>query len=106
MHDLFRTIFPCITFFGTSPTSPLPPSITFLVLLTLTNTSPSSDYLGGDEWKVVADKLGFDGDDIRCFDNRFPNPFKVILESCTGLTVGQLYDVLVECGFPVLADML
>ena len=60
---------------------------------------------GGEEWKLVADRLGFDDAYIRCFDYRFRNPFETVL-SCCNLTVGQLYDVLVECGFPVFADFL
>lgn len=60
---------------------------------------------GGEEWKIVADQLGFKDAYIRCIDNRFKNPVELIL-SCSGLRVGKLYDVLVECGFPSLADLL
>lgn len=60
---------------------------------------------GGDEWMIVADKLGFEDAYIRCFDKRFKNPVDVILYCCD-LNVGQLYDVLVECDFPALADLL
>ncbi|PFX13628.1 Leucine-rich repeat serine/threonine-protein kinase 2 [Stylophora pistillata] len=60
---------------------------------------------GGDEWKIVADKLGFEDAYIRCFDQRFKNPVDLILQHCK-LDVGQLYDVLVECEFPALADLL
>jgi len=60
---------------------------------------------GGEEWKLIADRLGFNHAYIRCFDYRFRNPFETVL-SCSSLTVGELYDVLVECGFPVLADFL
>lgn len=61
---------------------------------------------GGDEWKIVAEKLGFNDAQIRCLDNRFKNPFSVILNSCNVMDVGKLYNVLVECGFPLLADLL
>ncbi|XP_022808825.1 uncharacterized protein LOC111345809 isoform X2 [Stylophora pistillata] len=60
---------------------------------------------GGDEWKIVADKLGFEDAYIRCFDQRFKNPVDLILQHCK-LNVGQLYDLLVECEFPALADLL
>lgn len=60
---------------------------------------------GGDEWKLVAERIGFNQAYIRCFDNRFRNPLEAAL-SCCDLTVGQLYDILVECGLPVLADFL
>ncbi|PFX12864.1 putative serine/threonine-protein kinase pats1 [Stylophora pistillata] len=61
---------------------------------------------GGDEWKIVAEKLGFQDSHIRCLDNRFKNPFAVILENCSMMCVGQLYNVLVDCGFPLIADLL
>lgn len=54
---------------------------------------------------MVAERLGFDQAYIRCFDNRFRNPLEAAL-SCCHLTVGELYDILVECGLPVLADFL
>ena len=64
-----------------------------------------SSFSGGEEWKIVADRLGFEDAYIRCFDNRFKNPVDLIL-NCSRLNVGQLYDVLVECEFPLLADLL
>ena len=64
-----------------------------------------SAFSGGEEWKIVADRLGFKDACIRFFDNRFRNPVELILNVC-GLNVGQLYDVLVECEFPLLADLL
>jgi len=60
---------------------------------------------GGDEWKLVAERIGFDQAYIRCFDNRFRNPAQAALDNCD-LTVGGLYDILVECGLPALADFL
>jgi len=60
---------------------------------------------GGEEWKMVAEKIGFDQAYIRCFDKRYRNPVEAVF-SCCDLTVGQLYDILVECGLPVLADFL
>ncbi|KAL9956222.1 hypothetical protein ACROYT_G037669 [Oculina patagonica] len=60
---------------------------------------------GGDEWKLVAERLGFNQAYIRCFDSRYRNPLEVAL-SCCHMSVGELYDILVECGLPVLADFL
>ena len=64
-----------------------------------------SSFSGGEEWKIVADRLGFEDAYIRCFENRFKNPVELIL-NLSGLNVGELYDVLVECEFPLLADLL
>ena len=62
-------------------------------------------FTGGSEWKVIAERLGFNQAYIRCFDSRYRNPLEVVL-SCCHLTVGELYDILVECELPVLADFL
>ena len=64
-----------------------------------------SSFSGGEEWKIVAGRLGFEDAYIRCFDNRFKNPVELIL-NLSGLNVGELYDVLVEYEFPLLADLL
>ena len=64
-----------------------------------------SAFSGGEEWKIVADRLGVKDAYIRYFDNRFRNPVELILNVCD-LNVGKLYDVLVECEFPLLADLL
>ena len=65
---------------------------------------------GGDEWKVMADKLQFSAVEIRFLDNRAQNPAEAILvelerrnQKCT---VGSLYDVLVECEMPSVADIM
>jgi len=62
-------------------------------------------FAGGDEWKEVAERLGFNQAYIRCFDIRYHNPLEVAL-NCCHVSVGELYDILVECGLPVLADLL
>ena len=62
-------------------------------------------FAGGDEWKEVAERLGFNQAYIRCFDSRYHNPLEVAL-NCCHVSVGELYDILVECGLPVLADLL
>jgi len=64
---------------------------------------------GGDEWKVVAEKLGFDPLEIRFLDNRTLNPADVALSYVADqrlLTVGDLYDVLVACDLSLIADDL
>jgi len=60
---------------------------------------------GGDEWKEVAERLGFNQAYIRCFDSRYRNPLEVVL-TCCHTSVGELYDILVECGLPLPADLL
>ena len=67
--------------------------------------------LGGEEWKLVAEKLGLTPDEIRFLDKRTLNPAKEMLEYIIAykypyITAGQLYDVLTACGVPVLADLL
>jgi len=62
---------------------------------------------GGDEWKPIAEKLGLNPQEIRYLDKRVVNPFDAALcyiAGRRGLTVGNLYDVLSDCGVPRLAD--
>ena len=64
---------------------------------------------GGEEWKVVATRLGLSANEIRFLDMRYPNPFDTVLafvSQMSGLNVDDLYDVLTECEMPVLADIL
>ena len=66
-------------------------------------------FIGGDEWKTVVDRLGLKQSEIRFLDRRFHNPFEEALihsRNQQGLNVGQLYDALVDCGFPLIADLL
>lgn len=68
-----------------------------------------SIFLGGDEWMVVAERLGLTPAEIRFLEKRCRNPFEVALAHSRKqqyLDVGQLYDVLVDCGFPSFADLL
>ncbi|XP_068676848.1 uncharacterized protein [Montipora foliosa] len=64
---------------------------------------------GGDEWKDVAEKLGFSPIEIRFLDKRTLNPFDEALafisKRCR-INVDDLYDALTDCGYPVLADTL
>ena len=61
------------------------------------------------QWKVVAERLGLRGKDITFLDMRYPNPSEAALNFVTqrdGMNVDDLYDVLTECGMPMLADTL
>ena len=62
-----------------------------------------------DEWKQVAEKLGLTPDEIQFLDVRTLNPVDAMLHHVTSqfrVTVGDLYDVLITCELPVMADIL
>ena len=62
-----------------------------------------------DKWKLVAEKLGLNQDEIRFLDLRHKNPVEALLIFITNqrpMSVGELYNVLCECGIPVIADKL
>ena len=64
---------------------------------------------GGNEWKEIAEALGLTPREIRFLDNRTLNPFDAALAfiaSQRHINVGELYDLLNERGFPVVADLL
>lgn len=64
---------------------------------------------GGEEWKLVAEELGLTPQEIRFLDKRTLNPMDAVLNFSTRqhhITVGDLYDLLIRCGFPVVADVL
>ena len=66
-------------------------------------------FIGGDEWMMVAERLGLTPSEIRFLDKRSPNPFQFALFHSRNQqywNVGQLYDVLVDCGFPGFSDLL
>lgn len=67
-------------------------------------------HIGGDEWQLVAEKLGLTPEEIRFLDKRTLNPADAMLgyiASRYNITVGQLYELLnVQCGLPVIADHL
>jgi len=68
-----------------------------------------SIFIGGDEWMLVAERLGLTPAEIRFLERRCRNPFEIALVHSRNqryLDVGQLYDVLVDCGFPRFADFL
>ena len=58
---------------------------------------------------IVAERLGLSPAEIRFLKKRSRNPFEEALMHCQNhqyLTVGELYDVLVESGYPAYADFL
>ncbi|KAJ7363165.1 hypothetical protein OS493_011443, partial [Desmophyllum pertusum] len=64
---------------------------------------------GGEEWQLVAEKLGLRPNEIRYLDKRTMNPcIEALVHSRNQrfINVDTLYNVLVECGFPMLADLL
>lgn len=65
---------------------------------------------GGDEWKPFAEKLGLRPAEIRFLDKRLLDPCDAALSHSRNQgnvnSVGDLYDVLVECELPVMADLL
>ena len=64
--------------------------------------------IGGEEWKLVAEALGLTPQDIRFLNNRIKNPLDAALASIAKqrpITVGDLYDLLCDCGFPAIADL-
>ena len=68
-----------------------------------------SFFIGGSEWKEIAEALGLTPREIRFLDNRTLNPFDAALAFIASqrcITVGELYDLLNERGFPVIADLL
>lgn len=65
--------------------------------------------VGRDDWKQVAEKLGFTPDEIQFLDVRTLNPADAMLHHVTRrfhVTVGNLYDLLIACELPVIADHL
>lgn len=58
----------------------------------------------------MAERLGLSPTEIRFLDNRFGNPCDAVLAYARDKdfirSVGELYDKLVKCNFPVWADLL
>lgn len=70
---------------------------------------PFSYVSGGNEWKIVAEKLGLTPQQIRYLDNRIRNPADALIGHIAHqryLSVGELYDVLCDCDLPLVADLL
>ena len=65
--------------------------------------------LGTDEWKVLADRLGLTPAEIRFLDKRTLNPtdsFLSFIAQQRHVSVGKVYDLLIEQGLPEVADIL
>ena len=63
----------------------------------------------GDKWKLVAEKLGLNHEEIRFLDVRVTNPVEALLDFIANqryMSVGELYQVLCDCGIPAIADTL
>ena len=58
---------------------------------------------------MIAERLGLEPSEIRFLNKRCRNPFEealIHIRNQQDLNVGHLYDVLVDCGFSLLADLL
>ena len=66
-------------------------------------------YVVGERWKLLAEKLGLSEIEIRFLDERVVNPSHVVLGAVAKhrhLSVGEIYDTLVDCELPVVADLM
>ena len=66
-------------------------------------------YAGGDEWKLLAERLGFSQTEIRFLDKRVVNPSDVVLSAVGNhrhLSIVEIYDTLVDCELPAIADLM
>ena len=66
-------------------------------------------HKGGDEWRQLAERLGMSYNEIRFLDKRTTNPCDVVLDLMANhryLSVGEIYDKLVESELPGSADLL
>ena len=66
-------------------------------------------FVGRDDWELFAEKLGLTPAEIRFLDKRTLNQVLEVLTFPAKkylITVGDLYDVLKDCGLPVIADIL
>ena len=69
----------------------------------------NASFAGGENWKVVAERMGFTAPEIRYLAHRTRNPFEAALMHYierNPMKVDDLYDILTECGMPMLADIL
>ena len=66
-------------------------------------------FVGRDDWELFAEKLGLTPAEIRFLDKRTKNQVLEVLIVAAKrylITVGDLYDVLKDCGLPIIADIL
>ena len=57
----------------------------------------------------MAEKLGLSEIEIRFLDERVPNPSHFVFVKVAKhrhLSVGEIYDTLVDCELPVVADLM
>ena len=82
------------------------------MLTTNNNEKPKIFYcvLGLDEWKLFAERLGLNPAEILYLDKRVLNPCDAALAHSRNqgyiMCVGDVYDALVDCDLPVIADLL
>ena len=65
--------------------------------------------VGRHDWELFAEKLGLTPAEIRFLDKRTMNQVLEVLIVAAKrylITVGDLYDVLKDCGLPTIADIL
>ena len=66
-------------------------------------------YVVRGRWKLLADRLGFSQIEMCFLDERVVNPSDVVLGAVAKhrhLSVGEMYDTLVDCELPVVADIM
>ena len=66
-------------------------------------------YVVRGRWKLMAERLGFSQIDMCFFDERVVNPSNVVLGVVAKhrhLSVGEIYDILVDCELPAIADLM
>ena len=82
--------------------------MSFLVLLLL-SCSFLFGHLDGEEWKMVAERLGLTPEEIRYLDHRVLNPMDIVFRFVgerSSVRVETLYDLMTELGLPEVADLL
>ena len=66
-------------------------------------------YVVQGRWKPLAERLGFSQIEMCFLDERVVNPSDVVLGAVAKhrhLSVGEIYDTLVDCELPVIADLM
>ena len=66
-------------------------------------------YVVRGRWKPLAERLGFSQIEMCFLDERVVNPSDVVLGAVAKhrhLSVGEIYDTLVDCELPVIADLM
>ena len=83
--------------------------ICFLIITQFIKEHNVFFYAGGDEWKVLAERMGFSQIEIRFLDKRAVNPSDAVLGivgNYRHLSVREIYDTLVDCELPTIADLM